>query len=211
MPRRLVIPSSPCCVIAAGIFGWKWMHPTAAVPTPGGHHPKFALAALTGPKTFFPAAARATLEKEKPALIPEGLRDPAGPLAQKLPQATQDPKLFRELDRAVRFDEVWLPATRVLTSRCVEHLLETTDFTLAYLDHTSIVFRRNGRRLESPSSRRRRVPVRLHAGPGDFSSLKPPSRLAVVRRVEDARRYLNTRRKDFRKIPRSGPAGPPTT
>jgi tetratricopeptide (TPR) repeat protein len=58
-------------------------------------------------------------------------------------QAAQDPQVFRRLDREERFDTVWLLGDPSGFKPLVEHLLETKDFGLVWLDHTSLIFRRS--------------------------------------------------------------------
>jgi tetratricopeptide (TPR) repeat protein len=57
-------------------------------------------------------------------------------------QATQDPRLFRELDRQVRFDEICLSGDPVSFRPLLDHLLQTRDFGPVWVDHTSIILRR---------------------------------------------------------------------
>jgi tetratricopeptide (TPR) repeat protein len=131
-------------VIAAIGLGWQWWTRPWRPSSISALEPKLALAALRGPKTFFFGGARTWLAKEKPQLIPEAARDAGSTFSRGLNQAVQDPKLFREIDRQSRFDEVWLLGDPSSYKPLVEHFLETKDFTLSYVDHTSLVFRRGG-------------------------------------------------------------------
>ena len=58
-------------------------------------------------------------------------------------QAVQNPKLFRQLDRQHRFDTLLLVGDPSQYRPLLEHLLEAKDWTLQYLDHTSLIYRRS--------------------------------------------------------------------
>ncbi len=104
--------------------------------------PKLALAQLPNQPLFFTTPAREWLAKEKPACIPELAKDPGSALSKRMPQATQEPAAFRELDREVRFSGIWLLGDPSWFKPLLEHLLETKDFAVVYVDHSSIIFRR---------------------------------------------------------------------
>ena len=87
---------------AGGWFAWKWMHRPWRPMSPALIEPRLALAVLSGPSLYANAAGLAWREREKRALLPAPVH------RARLPQATQDPQLFRELDRELRFAEVWL-------------------------------------------------------------------------------------------------------
>ena len=133
-------------ILLIAVGGWfayvstrPWRPRNEALLSPAG-----AIAALKGPATYCNGAARAFLQRERPSFVPEPARDHQGKFSLGMVQAVQDPRLFRELDRQSRFDEVWLLGDPSLFKPLLEHLLETRDFTLAYVDHTSLVFRRGG-------------------------------------------------------------------
>lgn len=58
-------------------------------------------------------------------------------------QAVENPKLFRQLDRKFHFDAILLVGDPSQYRPLIEHLLEAKDWTLSYLDHTSLVYRRD--------------------------------------------------------------------
>jgi tetratricopeptide (TPR) repeat protein len=69
--------------------------------------------------------------------------------SRAFPQAVQNPKIFRQLDRQYRFDALLLVGDPSEYRPLLEHLVETKDWTLRYVDHTSMVFRRdNGKAWE---------------------------------------------------------------
>jgi tetratricopeptide (TPR) repeat protein len=187
--RRLLALTAALLALAAGGLLWRQTNRPWRPTAPELTTPKLALAQLTGPRTFFPANARAALESSRPALIPEALREAASPLARQLPQATQDPKVFRELDRAVRFEEIWLPGDPSTFKPLLEHLLETTDFTLSYLDHTSLIFRR-GAAPWQPAQASAAGAAYAEARERAFFLAQAAVRLALSRRSEAARDYL---------------------
>ena len=136
-------------------------------------------AASTNPELLTPALAAKALEPGAlyfnapaapfvPADRPERAR------AAAFAQAAQDPQLFRKLDRESRFAVLWLCGDPSQFKPLLEHLLSTQDFSLAYLDHTSLVFRRGSAawdpaRLEEIRARASRCPPSRPA-----SSRNPP-------------------------------------
>jgi tetratricopeptide (TPR) repeat protein len=56
--------------------------------------------------------------------------------------AAQNPRLFRQLDRVYRFDALLLAGEPATFAPLLKHLRETKDWTLVYLDHTALGFRR---------------------------------------------------------------------
>jgi tetratricopeptide (TPR) repeat protein len=64
--------------------------------------------------------------------------------------AAQNPRLFRQLDRVYHFDALLLTGDPSLFRPLLKHLLETKDWTLAYLDQTALGFRRAPAREWTP-------------------------------------------------------------
>jgi tetratricopeptide (TPR) repeat protein len=64
-------------------------------------------------------------------------------------QATQDSRLFRDLDRQVRFDTLWLSGDPSSFKPLLEHLIKTGDFGPVWVDHTSILLQR-GAKIDAP-------------------------------------------------------------
>lgn len=141
MPRsnRIIKPLLLLAIAGgAGWWGWRWMHKPWRPANRDVTEPRLALTTLKGPATFANGPALAWLEREKLALLP------ARELHARMAQATQDPQLFRKLDRERRIDEVWLLGEPSAFKPLLDHLLETKDFTLSYVDHTSLILRRGG-------------------------------------------------------------------
>jgi hypothetical protein len=145
-PRRpLLLTALSIAILAGGgVWLWRWQHRAWRPSNADVLAPRVALAAVQGPKTYGNAPARSWLEKERPTLLPEPAHDPRSTFSRGMTQAVQDPRLFRELDRQVRFDEVWLLGDVSSYKPLLDHLIETHDFTLTWIDHTGLLFRREG-------------------------------------------------------------------
>jgi tetratricopeptide (TPR) repeat protein len=97
--------------------------------------PQLAANAIQGRSVFYTAAAREILHRLRPELASEAEE-------QKFFQATQDPSAWRLLDHRLHFDAIWLCGDANGYRPLLRHLLETRDFVLTYLDHTSVIFAR---------------------------------------------------------------------
>ena len=141
--------------------------------------PVLAVASLEAGTLFFNAPALAWL----PADRPERSR------AAAFAQAAQDPRLFRKLDRELRFASVWLCGDPSQFKPLLEHLLETKDFGLSYLDHTSLVFRRGGATWETAKLEALRARFPVASEQAAFLA-QAASRLLAIRQPEPARHCL---------------------
>ncbi|MGV3532383.1 MAG: hypothetical protein ACO1QR_08425, partial [Chthoniobacteraceae bacterium] len=117
---------------------WRKENPLVTTPT-------LALANVEKGSLYYNAAARPWLVAQRPDLLGPEDRDPASERTRAFVQAVQNPKLFRQLDRQHRFDTLLLVGDPSQYRPLLEHLLEAKDWTLEYLDHTSIIYRRNGK------------------------------------------------------------------
>lgn len=169
--------------LAAGWAGWRWLRQPWRPSNPALTEPRLALAELRGPAVYANGPALAWLEREKPALLPKRELHP------RLAQATQDARLFRELDREGRFDEVWLLGEPGNYRPLLDHLLETKDFTLCYVDHTSLLLRRGG---EAWSEARVEQAARAFTDPREraYAQAQVAVRLLAVRQAEPALKLL---------------------
>jgi tetratricopeptide (TPR) repeat protein len=104
--------------------------------------PVMAVEGLQARLLFYNGPARPWLLQKRPDLLAEDDRARTSPKADAFAQAVQNPKLFRQLDRQHRFDAVLLTGDPSQARPLLEHFLEAQDWKLAYLDHTSLVFRR---------------------------------------------------------------------
>lgn len=104
--------------------------------------PALAVEALQGldPKSlYYTFSAHDYLAQKKPALIA------AHNAAQDLldfSRAEQDAQFWRKLDRKYRFDTLLFCGDPAEYHNLLEHLTLTKDWSLVYLDHTSMIFRR---------------------------------------------------------------------
>jgi tetratricopeptide (TPR) repeat protein len=149
--------------------------------------PALAARALEAKTLFYNGMASPWVAKERPELA-----QPAR--AAAFAQAVQDPKLFRKLDRESRFDAIWLCGDPSQFKPLLEHLLETPDFTLAYLDQTSLVFRRGGGTWDIAQLDTLRANF---SAPGEQAAFLAgaATRLLGIRRLEDAKRCLEQAQK----------------
>ncbi len=107
--------------------------------------PVLALETLTAQSLYYNAAARPWLLAQRPELLTPEDRDDLSARTRSFIQAVQNPKLFRQLDRQHRFDTLLLVGNPSQYRPLLEHLLEAKDWRLQYLDHTSLIFRRDGK------------------------------------------------------------------
>jgi Tfp pilus assembly protein PilF len=131
----------PCVLVAAAILLTRH-HPHRISTNPNVTEPVFAVEALQkwDPKSlFFTISARNYLAANKPAWI--SAHDSQQDL-QGFSRAGQDPSYWRRLDHEYHFDAVLLCGDPEEYHNLLEHLIVTKDWTLVYLDQTSMIFRR---------------------------------------------------------------------
>ena len=104
--------------------------------------PILAIKALTAQTLYFTPPARQALIASAPQRITEEDKNEDSERSRSFVQAAQNPTLWRKLDRQYRFDEILLSGDPTTYSSLLQHLLETGDWTLTYLDQTSLIFRR---------------------------------------------------------------------
>ena len=136
--RRLLLSSGVIALaLAAAIVAlrpWKKTAPQAATP-------ELAIKALAAKSLYYNGAARPWLVQWRPDLLTDEDRDEKSERVRGLVQAVENPKLFRQLDRKWHFDALLLVGDPSQYRPLLEHLLEAKDWTLSYLDHTSMVYR----------------------------------------------------------------------
>lgn len=146
-PHRFTKPALLISALLVGA-GLVWLNlpqpkklwrPTA----PENVEPRAALAALQGPVTYGNGPALIWLDRDKSTFLPPKAL-PKGEWRPSFIQATQDARLFREMDREARFAEIWLLGEPSSYKPLLDHLLETKDFALSRVDHTGLIFRREG-------------------------------------------------------------------
>ncbi len=104
--------------------------------------PVLAIRRIQSKPVFYTPAAREFLVSLRPDLLV--------PDDKRFAEALQNPALFRQIDRREHFDTVLLAGDLNPFRPLLKHLLETQDFSLVYLDHASLLFRRAPVRKWSP-------------------------------------------------------------
>lgn len=104
--------------------------------------PRLALEALTAKVLYFNGPAQPWLLAQRADLLTPEDRDARSTRARAFAQAVVSPTLFRQLDRQHRFDTLLFVGDPSQYRTLLDHLVERKDFTLAYVDHTSLVFKR---------------------------------------------------------------------
>jgi tetratricopeptide (TPR) repeat protein len=112
--------------------------------------PSQAVDALEAKSLYFSPAVRAYLVGHRPELVPAELKKPDSEQTLQFAQAAQDPTLWRKLARDLQFDTVLLTGEPGEYRPLLRHLLASKDWTLSYLDHTSLVFKRQGEKSWIP-------------------------------------------------------------
>lgn len=108
--------------------------------------PRLALEGLQAKSLYYNGRAKPWLLALRPDLLTPEDHDPESERSRAFLQTVQMPQLFRELDRKYRFDALLLTGDPSEYRPLLDHLNETKDWTLRYVDHTSMVFRRDSGR-----------------------------------------------------------------
>ena len=153
--------------------------------------PHQALASLNAKSLYFNGAARPWLLTQRPDLLTDEDRDEKSERARRFVQAVENPKLFRQLDRQYRFDTLLLIGDPSQYRQLLDHLLEANDWTLTYLDHAALIYKRNGAREWQPAD----FEALLTSFPtprGQATSLAQAAvKLLAIRRAADAKTLLD--------------------
>ncbi len=163
--------------------------------------PALALASLTAKSLYFNAVALPWLLSQRPDLLTDEEKSPKSDQARSFAQAALNPKLFRQLDRRYRFDTLLLVGDPSQYRPLLEHILEAKDWTLTYLDHSSIVYRRE--------SEHEWKPVDLKAIEGRFEAphdhslflAQAAGKLLAIRRGAEAKELLDQAQSLDAKVP----------
>lgn len=177
-------------LLGAGAFVWIRLHqlnPLLATP-------QIALENLSGTPLYFNAPARQDLIKRRPDLLTDDEKDAKtlSPQVRSFAQAVENPQLFRQLDRQTRFGAVLLAGDPTQYRPLLDHLLDSADWKLWYLDHTSLVFKRGAEEW----SEAKLEPVRQRfAGASSIDRARflanVSRKLVSVRRTELAKKYAD--------------------
>jgi tetratricopeptide (TPR) repeat protein len=144
--RRLLLGLVVLLAVGAGVIWWlRPVHRDPLLDTP-----QLALEALQAKSLYFNGRAKPWLIARRPDLLVPEDRDENSQRSRGFVQAVQNPNLFRQLDRRYHFDALLLVGDPSEYKALLDHLLDRKDWTLQYVDHTSVVFRRgeDGRRWE---------------------------------------------------------------
>jgi tetratricopeptide (TPR) repeat protein len=206
-PRSMRIQSRKVRIIAAivafvliaiaGVFAWnRWISPWLYPPSPLVVTPSIALESLSSKNLFFSNEARPWLLKLRPDLLHADDMNTDSARSRSIRQANVNPKLFRQLDRQLRFDTVLLLGDPSGYQRLLDHLTEAEpsrrDFQLVYLDHWTYVFRRGDpKRWEVADVEA--VRKKIGGGsPGDRAAFlaKTAAKLIAIREYGTAKKWL---------------------
>jgi Tfp pilus assembly protein PilF len=109
------------------------LHPNIATPV-------IAVEALDAQSPYFTESARDFIATKKPQWLATSSSDENH---RAFLRAQQSPALWRQLDRKLHFDALLLCGDPSEYHNLLDHLIAAKDWTLTYLDHTSLVFRRS--------------------------------------------------------------------
>ncbi|HSI15293.1 MAG TPA: hypothetical protein VK961_24810 [Chthoniobacter sp.] len=143
--RALIVGSTALLaviILAVLAFSRGWFSPR----NPLLDSPQLALETLQAKELYFNGRAKSWLLTQRPELLKAEDRDPDSERSRSFPQAVENPKLFRVLVRKYAFDALLLVGDPSEYKPLLDHLVETKDWTLRYVDHTSMVFRRDSGR-----------------------------------------------------------------
>lgn len=144
----LLVFAGAALLPGAGVF---WFRSRAVPPSPELATPMLALdrlGALRNKPLFFTPPAAVFLKPDWPelrAVMSETGALPASPeaTAREWEPITQDPGAWRALDRTRRFSALLLTGDPAALRPLLEHLRKAPDWTLTWLDHTSLIFERS--------------------------------------------------------------------
>jgi tetratricopeptide (TPR) repeat protein len=179
-------------------LGWKhWLKPWLFPPSPLVLTPQLALESLQAKKLYFNGLAYAWLEKLRPDLLTAEDRQVDSGRARSFRQATQNPKLFRQLDRQSRFDTLLLLDDPSNYQRLLDHLVEPEiaqrDFRLVYLDHWAMVFKRGAEReweLADAEPLKQKIAALRSEDRAAFYA-KAAARMLAIYKFEPAKKWLD--------------------
>jgi tetratricopeptide (TPR) repeat protein len=188
--RRVAYSIAAALVLLAVWQGWTWLQRPWRPSREELVTPKIALSHLKGRVVFAVGPGRDLLAKENALLLPEPARTATSTFSRAVVQSTQDPRLFRELDRQVRFDTLWLSGDPSSFKPLLEHLLKTGDFGPVWVDQTSILLQR-GAPADAPLPDLAEVRA-LAREPRETAFLlaQAASRFVALRQIDEAAKLL---------------------
>lgn len=129
-------------IVAGAVIGKGWL----SKRSPLLDSPQLALKSLQAKSLYYNGRAKSWLLTLRPDLLTPEDHDAGSERSRTFPQAVENPKVFRQLDRKYRFDALLFVGDPSEYKPLLDHLVETKDWTLRYVDHTSMVFRRDSGR-----------------------------------------------------------------
>lgn len=120
--------------LALGLFLLLRPRPT---PDPTRSWSLEAVREFGGQSIYFNPAAQVLVAEARPGAIAA-----AGPQIARFGDAPINTPVFRQLDRKLRFDSLVLAGDPALYFPLLQHLIETGDWTLVYLNHVLMIFQR---------------------------------------------------------------------
>jgi len=196
--RRTVVVLALCAIAAAPVsLGWGWVKSRLFPPDPLVTTPALALENVQGRSLYFNALARGWLMKLRPELLTGEDREDASARTRAFMQATQNPKLFRQLDRQYRFDTVLLVGDPSSYQRLLDHFLEPEpekrDFRVVYLDHWAFIFQRQAARAWQPADAeqvRKRISA-LRSSDRAAVLAAGAAKMLAISQIDGAKRWLD--------------------
>jgi len=189
--RRPLVFAAGVITVSLAITGTWWALSRRPPPNPALVSPILAVQAVSARSLYFNAAARPWLMAHRPELLTPDDRDGSSSRTREFLQAVQNPKLFRQIDRRYRFDTLLLVGDPSQFKPLLEHLLDTKDWTLTYLDHTSLIFKRDAASAWQPT---RLTETRQHFSSGREQAsflAHAAMKLLAIRRSAEARAALD--------------------
>ncbi len=158
--------------------------------------PLLAIEALQSKSLFYTAAARPFLISLKPQVLTAEDKQDDSERVRDFALAAQDPKLWRQLDHKYQFDTLLLSGDPGQYRLLLQHLIETRDWTLTYLDHTSMIFKRppakawNPRELDAMRDRFKKLSTAERV----TFLIQAAGKLLAIQRYTDAKHQLDEAR-----------------
>lgn len=140
-PRLLFL--AVAAILALALAAAWWSLPAPRKTNPLLTSPQLAIEALKAEPLYFNGPAQPWLLALRPELLSAEDRDLRSERALAFAQAVVNVSLFRQLDRRHRFVTLLFVGDPSQYRALLDHLVETKDFAITYVDHTSIVFRRS--------------------------------------------------------------------
>lgn len=148
--RRVLLIGSATLLVVLVVAALAFFRGRFSPRNPLLDSPRLAIESLNAKSLYFNGRAKPWLRAQRPELLQPEDRDPESERSRSFPQAVENPKLFWKLDRKYRFDALLLVGDPSEYKPLLDELLATKVWTLRYVDHTSMIFRRDGGRVWQP-------------------------------------------------------------